>query len=553
MASTASKSNINPIVLRKNSYIGSADAEMDDEYLSTCFLETEDVEALLDTTNPKRIVVGRTGAGKTALLKRIDAKAKNTLFLSPEDFSFKYLADSSVLNFFEAAGVNLNIFYLLLWRHIVCVELIKKKYNICNEDKMKLFLNNLGARLSGNSAKRKAFEYIEEWGDKFWETTEVRIKEITRKLEDDLSAKLTVGGKILSLGAEGVSKLDEEQRLEVLNVGKDVVNKIQIKKLTDVINLLDEEIFDDDKEKFYILIDKLDEDWADNSLRYKIIKALIDTIKKFQRVRNVKIITCLREDLLYRVLRETQDSGFQEEKIEPLYLRLNWNEDELEKILNLRVEQLFKRKYNQAKITINHILPTGQRDKKTAIGYILSRTFMRPREAILFVNFCLEQAVGKTSLSYKGIADAEMQYSRKRLRSLCDEWVVDYPLLYIYVNILHALGSPFSFKDLIQLTVLDDVLLDAACRDEKKCEDDIICRISKPYLDGSDRDGRHLLKEMVCAFYQVGVIGAKLANNYPVEWSYNSAPLLLAEQIKEDTQLHIHPTFWCALGISKNS
>ena len=91
--------------------------------------------------------------------------------MSPEDFSFRYLADSSVLNFFEEAGVNLNIFYLLLWRHVICVELIRKKYNIHNEDKMKMFMSTLYAKIKGDKAKQQAFKYIEQWGNEFWKTT----------------------------------------------------------------------------------------------------------------------------------------------------------------------------------------------------------------------------------------------------------------------------------------------------------------------------------------------------------------------------------------------
>lgn len=550
MGQIKSKANTNPIIFRKNTSIGSADAEMDDDYLETCFLETEDVFTLLDTSNPQRIVVGRTGSGKTALLKRIEARAEHTIFLSPEDFSFRYLADSTIIKFFEAAGVNLNIFYILLWRHIVCVELIKKKYNISGEDKMRIFMSNLATRISRNEAKRKAFEYLEEWGEKFWETTEIRIKEIAQKFESELAAKLSVESKIINLGAKGVDKLTEEQKLEVINIGKDVVNKIQIKKLTEVINLLDEEIFYDPKDRYYVLIDKLDENWAEDSLRYKIIKSLIETVKKFQKVKNVKVIIALREDLLFRVLRETQDAGFQEEKIEPLYLRLFWNENELEEILNLRVRRLFKRQYNKDDVTIRQILPAEKKyNHQTALSHILSRTFMRPREAILFINFCLEHAAGKTSINYTIISRAEMDYSKKRLQSLCEEWLVDYPLLYMYVYILQGMPSQFIFSDMYKNKRFDDILLNAACRDEQKCNNDYVCKISRPYLDGDHRDSSVVLREMFSVFYQVGLIGVKLAENFPVEWSYRSAPILNSEKFQENTKIYVHPTFYHALGI----
>jgi hypothetical protein len=53
----------NPIIL-KNSDIGAPDAESDDLFLENCFQDTGDLETLLDCSNPKCLVLGRTGSGK---------------------------------------------------------------------------------------------------------------------------------------------------------------------------------------------------------------------------------------------------------------------------------------------------------------------------------------------------------------------------------------------------------------------------------------------------------------------------------------------------------
>tara|TARA_B100000780_G_scaffold274724_1_gene240167 strand:+ start:879 stop:2540 length:1662 start_codon:yes stop_codon:yes gene_type:complete len=540
----------NPII-RKNLSIGAEDAEMDNDFLQECFIETEDVNLLLDTTKPQRIIIGRTGAGKTALLKHLKKHSDNVIQLSPENLSFRYLADSSILNFFEEAGVNLNIFYLLLWRHIFCTELIQKKYNICNEQKMKQFINRFVASLSGDKGRILALEYLQEWGEKFWITTQERIVETTQKLETDFEAHASGEIiKLLNLGAKGAQKLTEEQKYEAANIGKNVVNKIQVEKLTQVINILNSEIFNDPKERYYILIDQLDENWASEELKYKIIRALIDTTKKFQRVTNVKIIIALREDLLLKVLSETRDSGYQEDKMESLFLRLHWLPEELENILDKRVETLFKRQYDKKQVKASDILPSGQRDKHDAVGYIIDRSFLRPREVISFFNCCLEHSAGQTHINYKTISDAELAYSRKRIRALGDEWANDFPLLENYVNLLHGLPSSFTFSTLMQLPYIEDILLDIACYDSKRCEKDKICKITKPYLEGNKQKKRSIILEIVCAFYQVGLLGVKLDETYPTEWSYNSTPLLQPTQIKDKTKLYIHPTFYRALGVN---
>src|SRR5262245_50883029 len=114
----------NPIKFRRNTTIGSADAESDDLFLEHCFVDTGDAAALLDCDNPQSIVLGRTGAGKTALLRQIAKQAEHCAEISPEALALNYVTNSNILKFFEESGVNLDIFYSLLWRHIITVELL---------------------------------------------------------------------------------------------------------------------------------------------------------------------------------------------------------------------------------------------------------------------------------------------------------------------------------------------------------------------------------------------------------------------------------------------
>lgn len=528
--------------------IGSPDAESDSEYIADCFCETEDLVNLLDPKKATRIVLARTGAGKTALLRRVAYHSKKHIPLSPQDLSLSYLSDSKILGFFEEMGVNFNVFYLLLWRHILCVELIKKKYEISNEQKKKAFLEILRNKTKGDNAKKKAMDYIELWGDKFWETTESRIKEVTQKLEDDLKAKTTISLLPSNFSIQGKTTLSEEQRLEIAQQGRDVVNKIQIKELNDVIKLLAEDIFDDPQETYYVLIDALDEQWVEDRIRFKMIRALIDTVKKFQTITNVKIILSLRTDLLEKVITETRDAGFQEEKYESLYLRLKWDAELIERILDSRVNQLFIQKFNKRDIKIKDLLPKNQRERMDSLGYILSRTFLRPREAIIFFNYCLEEASGQAQITFQNIKNAEMRYSQKRLLSLRDEWSIDYPLLDKYIGILNHKEKSFRFSDL-DSTKIDNILLEVAYAHEQTCQRDVICKFSKLYIDGQSTDRSKVLKEIIRAFYHVGIIGIKLSEQLPIQWSYLSELNVSVEQISSETNIHIHPTFYMALGI----
>lgn len=244
---------------RRNDTVGTADAESDDKYLSDCFVETGDLAALQDFDSPKRIIVGRTGSGKSALIRKLKEIEENVIELPPQNLSLAYIANSDILNFFEAAGVSLDLFYQLLWKHVLAVELLKNKYKIKNEDQKKSFLSNVFASIKRDRSKEQAIAYLQEWGEKFWDETEYRVKELTTKVETDLKASLGPSISGIKLDFSGGRKLTEEQKQEVVQHGRKVVNQIQIKALADVIRVLSEDIFNDPQQRYFITIDGLDE------------------------------------------------------------------------------------------------------------------------------------------------------------------------------------------------------------------------------------------------------------------------------------------------------
>jgi hypothetical protein len=271
----------------------------------------------------------------------------------------------------------------------LCLELLRLRYEITNASKQQEFIERLHAILTRNVAKKRALQYLSDWGDQFWTETEYRTKEFTRKLETQLSGSVKVDAKYLQLGAEGAKKLTEEQKMEVRDSGMRIVEDVQIKDLHDVISLLSEDIFNDPQKHYYIIVDRLDEEWVDDSLRFKLIKSLIEALRTFQKIRPIKIIVALRTDLHFRVLKETDSAGFQEEKHRSLYLPIRWTRAQLLDMLNQRVRFLFKRKYTKDGVRLSDIMPQNQIDKRSSEDYIIDRTFFRPREAIIYLNECI--------------------------------------------------------------------------------------------------------------------------------------------------------------------
>lgn len=98
-------------------------------------------------------VLGRTGSGKSALLERLEECCEQTIRIEPDELALRHISNSTILTFFESIGVNLDIFYSLLWQHTLAVELIKNKFSIDSPLAKRNFFDKLSGLISGNRKK----------------------------------------------------------------------------------------------------------------------------------------------------------------------------------------------------------------------------------------------------------------------------------------------------------------------------------------------------------------------------------------------------------------
>lgn len=145
---------------KKNDRVGEAEAECDDEFLFQCFIDNGDLDLLRNCSSAPRIIVGRTGSGKSALIRMLADREEHVISLPPEQLSLGYLANSGVIRFFEEAGANLDVFYQLLWKHVLAVELIKHKYKITSDAAQRSFLSTLSQLFVRDKAKEQAVNYL---------------------------------------------------------------------------------------------------------------------------------------------------------------------------------------------------------------------------------------------------------------------------------------------------------------------------------------------------------------------------------------------------------
>lgn len=271
---------------KQHDRIGDSSAEQDKAFLEDCFIDNGSLQILTNCSDSRAIIVGRTGAGKSALLRRLQQVHEHIIEIEPESLAIGYISNSTIITFFiEEIGVKMDLFYKLLWRHVFIVEILKHHYKLYTEAEKISWFDKLGGLLLHKRGKIEAFQYLNQWGTKFWTTTEERIKETTTVLEKELTANVGFSAsQLVTVKAGGKLNLSEQETKEFKKRGEDIINNIQMSRLSTILESLDEDILTDPVRRYIITVDRLDEKWVDEQIRCKLIRGLIETIRDFTEV-----------------------------------------------------------------------------------------------------------------------------------------------------------------------------------------------------------------------------------------------------------------------------
>ena len=211
----------NPLVFRNGMSIGSIAAETDDEFLFDCFIDNPAVQDCLNIQSQTMVLVGRTGSGKTAILRHIQNNSQNSCAsIDPSEMALSYVVNSDALRFIQAIGGDLNILFIALWRHVLCLEFIRLKYDVSNEAKSNNAFGKIVDAFKWDARRRRAIDYLRQWQGKFWITIDQNIKELTEKYEKNL--KVEIGGEIekFKTGGQYDRRLSSSKKSEILSRAK---------------------------------------------------------------------------------------------------------------------------------------------------------------------------------------------------------------------------------------------------------------------------------------------------------------------------------------------
>lgn len=216
------------IILRPGDIIGSMAAEDDHAFLKDCFVDLPIIQQLKDIGSPRSFLIGRTGSGKSAILWHLDQTLPHVSRLDPSEASFGYIANSTILQYLDKLGVDLTIFYEYLWKHILCLHIIRECLNLKTEERFNTFLTRIRGIATRDQRYSRLLNYLTESEDKFW----VNIEEVPRHrvetFDHTLAAKL--GTTVAKLEADITAKKAHttEFKSDLIQRGQEIVRNLQI-------------------------------------------------------------------------------------------------------------------------------------------------------------------------------------------------------------------------------------------------------------------------------------------------------------------------------------
>lgn len=507
-------------VFKNSDQIGSLDAESD-TFLEECFLESNVYETLKkfnkDVDFTKRIIVGRTGSGKTAILKKLaqDPIVKKHAVIEAESTVFEHINNNVFISQLLNNNIDLRVFYKSLWIHVLIVKVIEMTF-VSNKsffEKMQTLVTSKKKRYNLELAQ----EYVSKYSGNFF--NDKIVSEITEKMQHELNG--SIGNGLAKASGKMVDEVAQKIQTETARY----VSSELLRKQKELIKIITEETADEGQNRIIISIDDLDKSWlSSSSIRYDFINALLDAFKELIDLRSVKVLISIRTDILMGIYKTNLR---QEEKDRSLIIPIEWKRKEIFEILDRRINYLIKHKYaGKTNVTFSDIFNFKVKDSE-ASEYIVERTMLRPRDAIDFVNYCLNQGDGSTSMNEDYILEAEEKYYASRKTAINKEWLSRFKHITDYTDSLALLDKQEFYKSDIteKISEIQEFLMSKSHHDDDTFDD----RVATDF------------NSLLDVWFTIGLIGIKKTDSLIIFSSFDKTNLDISDYNKK---FYIHPLFF---------
>jgi len=343
--------------------LGDVAAENEIKALNNYFVKTPQFQQARQ--GHARIVIGRKGAGKTALFYGIRSQFSEKgdtvlLDLKPDGHQFTRLREVVLQDLSE--GMQLHTL-TAFWHYLLLLEIAKK---LIDKEKFAAYQNP---------------------------TLLARFSELESLYHDHMNANGDFSERLMSLVNRLITNFPKKDPAIISS--QDITSAIYSSSIEKLNRVLYEHLRN--YQGVWILFDNLDKSFPTHGIEKTdilIIRCLLEATRKLQVSMESHNIDCvstifIRKDVYDHLIDETPDRGKES------YVNLDWSDNELIQ------ELLLKRIRYQASELIGTFEDVWSRlfepniDGENSFNYLLSKTLRRPRDILNIVRKCMQIAVSR--------------------------------------------------------------------------------------------------------------------------------------------------------------